>query len=287
MTWILIPDQLCSRFAPGSVRWTSESSSLPEPVLWATSSGTATARPCSWRGWKTRAWSQLPWSRLWKDSTGGSGLAAWTSSLRDSRASRTATPASDRAPPTSEPSGPRSRASSVSASPVRCSSRTSQGLLFDDPSLTFKLWASSCIRHAWRRPRTSVRPTSASDGLCSLPTPLARDHRSGKASEETLERNARPLNEVVQNLPTPTATDSRASGAAGYSTKSGRHSGTTLTDAVLGAASAGRRGQLNPQLSEWMLGLPDGWSACEPLATSELRRWSTLVRSCLSRHTPA
>lgn len=34
--------------------------------------------------------------------------------------------------------------------------------------------------------------------------------------------------------PTATATDAKASGAAGYSTASGRHSGTTLTDAASG-----------------------------------------------------
>lgn len=33
--------------------------------------------------------------------------------------------------------------------------------------------------------------------------------------------------------PTATATDAKASGAAGYSTDSGRHSGTTLTDAAV------------------------------------------------------
>jgi hypothetical protein len=34
-------------------------------------------------------------------------------------------------------------------------------------------------------------------------------------------------------LPTPTRSDANSSGAAGYSTASGRHSGTTLTDAVV------------------------------------------------------
>lgn len=33
--------------------------------------------------------------------------------------------------------------------------------------------------------------------------------------------------------PTPTATDAKASGAAGYSTESGRHAGVTLTDAAV------------------------------------------------------
>jgi len=39
-----------------------------------------------------------------------------------------------------------------------------------------------------------------------FPTPTARDYRSGKASKKTMERNSRPLNEVVVALePTPTA----------------------------------------------------------------------------------
>lgn len=44
----------------------------------------------------------------------------------------------------------------------------------------------------------------------------------------------------MQMWPTATASDANSSGAAGYSTESGRHSGTTLTEAVvrLPAASA-------------------------------------------------
>jgi len=38
---------------------------------------------------------------------------------------------------------------------------------------------------------------------------------------------------MVQEWPTPTWKDHAASGAAGYSTASGRHSGTTLTDATV------------------------------------------------------
>ena len=37
-----------------------------------------------------------------------------------------------------------------------------------------------------------------------LPTPTARDWRSGKASQETMERNSRPLSEVVGGLLNPT-----------------------------------------------------------------------------------
>ena len=43
------------------------------------------------------------------------------------------------------------------------------------------------------------------------------------------------LETLARCWPTAAATDAKASGAAGYSTSSGRHTGMTLTDAVVGA----------------------------------------------------
>jgi hypothetical protein len=84
------------------------------------------------------------------------------------------------------------------------------------------------------RNRTVTRPDGCKhhDGVTltdavwmgMLPTPTQRDWRSGEASEETLNRNARPLNEVVISQ----------TGAAG----------TT---------------RLNPQFVAWMMGYPPDW----------------------------
>jgi len=115
--------------------------------------------------------------------------------------------------------------------------------------------------------------------FCLLPTLTVKNGSNGSPSDE----ERRPgMIELVQGLPTPTCGDAGMSGAAGYSTASGRHSGMTLTDAACGVASTGRNGRLNPQLCEWMQGLPIGWTASAPLETSELRRWFTLTRSALS-----
>ena len=84
-----------------------------------------------------------------------------------------------------------------------------------------------------------------------FPTPTMMDgRRKGKACsyEEWLKRFEElkkrgvnlhyNLNVAVDRFPTPTAGDSKASGAAGYSTASGRHSGTTLTDKVVRSANS-------------------------------------------------
>jgi hypothetical protein len=131
--------------------------------------------------------------------------------------------------------------------------------------------------------------------IAMLPTPLAADQRGSAGMDKqelpnvvtqlptplSSQRTTRgidceggeALEGIICVLPTPTAMDCRSSGAAGYSTDSGRHCGMTLTDAVLGAAPAGRTGRLNPRLSEWLQGFPVGWMSCEPLAMPSFRMW--------------
>lgn len=110
-----------------------------------------------------------------------------------------------------------------------------------------------------------------------MPSPRASDGPNGEPNMRGSKGDLM-LPSFVHNLPTPTAGDAKASDAAGYSTSSGRHSGTTLTDAVLGAASSGRHGKLSPQLVEWMMDLPPGYSdptGCVASATSALPPAST------------
>ena len=78
--------------------------------------------------------------------------------------------------------------------------------------------------------------------------------------------------------PTPTAQDEKASGAAGYSTASGRHPGTTLTDATVGPRGQASRNtsgsppapcRLNPDWVETLLGFPVGWTDVPAAAGSK------------------
>ncbi len=66
-------------------------------------------------------------------------------------------------------------------------------------------------------------------------TPSARDWRSGKASEDTHNRNSRPLSEQI-----------------------GRQE---------------NGGQLNPMWVEWLMGWPPGWTALDVLAMDKFRPW--------------
>lgn len=68
-----------------------------------------------------------------------------------------------------------------------------------------------------------------------FPTPMARDWKSGKVSEETLGKNSRPLAEVV----------------------------------TIGQPS----GQLNPLWVEWLMGFPPGWTESRRSETLSSQKW--------------
>lgn len=91
-------------------------------------------------------------------------------------------------------------------------------------------------RHAGTLPAQDAKNRTGGASLVvklvsMLPTPTARDWRSGKASDETHGRNSRPLNEVLALM------------------------------------SGNQSGQTNPRFLEWMMGFPLGWTELEPSVT--------------------
>jgi hypothetical protein len=85
--------------------------------------------------------------------------------------------------------------------------------------------------------------------LTAWATPSARDWKNGQASEETLQKNSRPLNEQAV-----------ASLTASGRTPNGFGAGTKST------------GQLNPAHPRWLQGLPTAWDDCAVMVTRCARK---------------
>ena len=98
------------------------------------------------------------------------------------------------------------------------------------------------------------------------PTPQARDFRSGQASQETMDSNARPLNEVAESshLVPVISTD-----------------GVELSKT---AASTTSRRRLNPAFGCWLQGWPWWWTRAEQIsfAASEMVVFHCALQSRLS-----
>ncbi len=125
--------------------------------------------------------------------------------------------------------------------------------------------------------------------LASWGTPAAHDWKMGDASQETLDRNARPLNEqaMLASWQSPTVNDSKGSD---YTYSHGNHEKpflklpgeaelTAFGDKPIGFL-LGPNGweivpasvQLNPGHSRWLMGLPRVWDDCAVTAMASLRK---------------
>lgn len=101
------------------------------------------------------------------------------------------------------------------------------------------------------------------------PTPTTRDWRSGHSSEETHNKNSRPLSEVVTK-----SVMWRTPSASVIEPKSNvvKLTGRTPQDPQVGLADQ-VCGQLNPDWTEWLMGWPIGWSSLQPLSPEAFAAW--------------
>lgn len=195
--WLYVP----SAFVPESAVSTWDSSALERLARSVTSNGKH-SRPQSWsRRWKLGTWLQHLSGLTYEPSTLKPGVEAWISSLAAIPASPSALPAAEPGQTIPDTSGPKSCGSTATQEPATSSVRTS----LDTSALASG--KSSRTLPSWGR---------MSNGVCSR--------------RQTLELPIAARD--CSSWPTATAGDAKSSGAAGYSTASGRHSGTTLTDAV-------------------------------------------------------
>lgn len=146
------------------------------------------------------------------------------------------------------------------------------------------LWPTARANDAEKRGAISANPRNGLPAaVLHWPTPQAHDCQAGdpkRVGRFGTAAGGRNLTDEVMLWPTPTAGDANSSGAAGYSTASGRHPGTTLTDATCGPRGPGSRStdgrsraRLNHRWVAQLLGYPPTWcDVLEPTADSRQRR---------------
>ena len=203
MAWLYVPGLEGSSSASGL-------RSGPPTGLWHTVSERRSRRPSSWRGWLTRPWTALLSGTTLRPSTAQAFAEWWTSSLRDSRANRSASPEICAASTTTGGSGRRSPASFATWDPASSSWRTSQGSLFrewgtfSDPwPISGSMRSGACSARETSAPPISGEGSSYSDTTDeedgSWRTPTAFDSKSDGREDNTLHR------QITDLWPTPIA----------------------------------------------------------------------------------
>jgi hypothetical protein len=187
--------------------------------LWVSASGKVTQRPSSWRGWKTRPWSQRLFQTISMISMNG-GEDALIGLWLDSHANRGPSQAHRKAQATNDGSGTTSCESSMSPKPHSSSLKTSldsplaklngeswwtdQKSLFGGTDLIpfYDRWPKegSMLNGAIFKRSKLVLVTDESAFL-SWPTSQAGDFRGGMGNQEM-------LSDVVRDWPTPNTLDS-------------------------------------------------------------------------------
>lgn len=277
--WLFIP-RVSLESAPASGDSSSDSEWRSQLLAQYATLNEKRSPPRSWlRKWKQGGYIRRLFGRISPPSTASLGAERWMASLVDSPASHSARQASSEESRTSAGSGTTSSGSSTTPTSSGASSRTSPALESRDFDVSSETWPpagsmrnGTCSQRSksgrptyakgslsW--PTATVRDASPSGGglrTCTIeratrgvnlnllaeklwPTPTASPWRSGSASEQTMQRNSRPLSEVVGHLYRSMKTP--------------------------GAASSSETRRLNPRFVEWLMGFPIGWTDCEHWGT--------------------
>lgn len=188
----------------------------------------------SWlRAAKRKPWIQRLFGRIAQASTHVRFEAWWISSLEASRVRTSPTQANaqawqERDPVSGNSSNESSKSLSLDLSSLKTSRRSGRaGSTKSSPTLP----RSGSMRNGALSERPTLEPLTGVIASSSWPTPSVAEANAGVDRRQR--KNGKRLSTAALLWPTPTVQDSSSSGAVGYSTESGRHSGVTLTDAAV------------------------------------------------------
>ena len=235
------------------------------------------------REWRTGCLRLLRSTLTCEASTVERGVESWISFLRDTRASRSASPGTSSGQRTSSTFGPRSIGSFARFDRASCSWKTSQATFQWDSGTFCETWPQrgSMRNGACFRLPKSARRTSASGYSASLlPTPAAQSYGTNKGGSAGRVGPERPSLETMARKglwPTPSASLGEH---AGLVTPTKGREGGTLVEAVSArlwptpSASDGEGGRVPPAGTTPQGKRPDGKKAQIGLNTA-VRLWPT------------
>ncbi|KKN04272.1 hypothetical protein LCGC14_1099300, partial [marine sediment metagenome] len=233
-----------------------------------------------------------PSSPIYVPSTVSSVEDWWTSLRRDSPASPTATPESERVRQTPATSGPTLSGSLARYDPAGCCWKTYQASLTEKggtaplSSATFPLSGMTQDGVLYPLPPL-VRPISDGAGgvwlgtptateLVTLPTPATSTYWSnvggaaGRVGKERLSLEGMARKGL---WPTPIASRQDMTTLEMARTSGTERKKRRLETVVKKLEPGAVGGQLNPTWVEWLMGLPIGWTDLKPLAMESYQQW--------------
>lgn len=130
-------------------------------------------------------------------------------------------------------------------------------------------WPTPTQTDALRHPSDTFTTTNITlNHAASWATPTTRDWKSSASNKHG--ENARPLNEQARLAPWSTPRANKW----GFPDAHGSQEGPEISGMTPNGSTAGMRsgGQLNPEHSRWLMGLPAEWGSCADTATRSSRR---------------
>lgn len=307
MTWI-VPSGIRSDYVAASACLTSPcnsdaSNSESNVTLRLYASGILTPRPSCYHAWKTRAWSRaLFGAAIFATSTPSRFAEWWTSSLRASRASRTASPESNLATPTiaatatTETDQSRNFCESwPSVAPPWCSAKTCLPGFdedsFDQSAKSYAAWVTrsktrSLSLRKWLEVRASGNASLFSEGRLVMVWDASVECQQEPMIGVVIYENGDSVDvedangitdcfpvEWIRRVPRPQAKDELSD--AGYN-----HGGKLQTPQLRHVTY----GHLTSGFACWLMGVPAWWAVATPMAYAarEMRSYRSKLRLLLS-----